>query len=283
MKVSGSYNGGELRPLTTEELPQTLSYLAAAPLRNLIIIGFLKSDGRCDDNTVFSFWKDGAYKGVGLLGSAAAWAGGVEVARALGEKARESGTSQLNTVVGLTDEVEAFLQASRDNRSRKTETHLLYVLRRGELNVPPPGPVSLRPARREEGEELFRIHSDLFFELVGSRLPEPENSKQRLLRRIESGKIWIACEQDKIVFKADLATETAEIVFIEAVWTIPDLRGQGIGLKALSALCAHLLDTHPMLVISLGKDRSHLEHFYQRIGFKYHGDYGDYTVVRFKQ
>jgi GNAT superfamily N-acetyltransferase len=281
MKVSGSYNGGELRPLTPEELPQALSYLAAAPLQNLILIGFLKSDGRCDDNTVFSFWKDGVHKGVGLLGSAAVWAGGAEVARALGEKARESGISQLNTVVGLTNEVETFLDASEDNRSRKTETHSLYALRRGELSVPPPGPVSLRRARPEEGEELFRIHSDLFYELVGRRLPEPETSKERMLRRIESGKIWIACELDRIVFKADLATETTEIVLIEAVWTDPALRGQGIGEKALSALCAHLLDTYPMLVLSLVNDHSHLERFYKRIGFKYHGDYGDYTVVRY--
>jgi len=61
----------------------------------------------------------------------------------------------------------------------------------------------------------------------------------------------------------------------------PGFARQGIGVRALSALCAHLLDTHPMLVLSLGKDRSHLVRFYQRIGFEYHGDYGDYTVVRY--
>jgi hypothetical protein len=31
----------------------------------------------------------------------------------------------------------------------------------------------------------------------------------------------------------------------------------------------------------LAKDRSHLERFYERIGFKCYGDYGDYTVVRY--
>src|SRR5687767_13827169 len=101
-------NGGELIPLSAEELPQTLSYLAAATLRNVILIGFLRS-GESLDKTLFAFWKDGLQKGVGLLGSVAAWAGGAEVAQALGEKARESEASQLTMVVGLTREVEVFL------------------------------------------------------------------------------------------------------------------------------------------------------------------------------
>jgi len=116
---------------------------------------------------------------------------------------------------------------------------------------------------------------------VGRPLPEPETSRERLLRRIEAGRVWVACELDKIAFKADVATESGEIVLIEAVWTSPEFRGQGIGRKALSALCAQLLEDYPILCLSLGKDRSHLERFYQRIGFKYYGDNGDYTVVRY--
>ena len=51
--------------------------------------------------------------------------------------------------------------------------------------------------------------------------------------------------------------------------------------EALSALCAHLLETYSMLCLSLLKDRSGLERFYTRIGFRYHGDDGDYAVVRY--
>jgi len=274
-------NRGELRPITAEELPETLSYLAAAPLRNLILIGFLKSGVASEDKTLFGFWKDGVHKGVGLLGSVAAWSGGPEVARALGEKALESGSSKLNLVVGLSEEVQVFLDASQDSRPGEMETHVLYVLRRGELQPVSRGSVSVRPARREEFEELFRIHTDLFFELVGRPLSEPEVSKQRLLRRIDEERVWIASEGDKIVFKADAASETDEVVLIEAVWTTPALRGQGIGIKALSSLCEHLLENHPMLCLSLGRDRPDLQRFYERIGFKYYGVDGDYTVVRY--
>ena len=274
-------NRGELRPIPAKELPETLSYLAAAPLRNLILIGFLKSGVGSEGTTLFGFWKDGVHKGVGLLGSVAVWSGGPEVARALGEKALESGISQLNMVVGLTDEVPVFLEASRDSRRGEMETHVLYVLRRGELQPTSHGGVSVRPARRKEFEELFRIHTDLFFELVGRPLSEPEVSKQRLLRRIVEGRVWIACEGDEIIFKADAASETHEVVLIEAVWTTPALRGQGIGIKALSDLCEHLLESYPMLCLSLGRDRPDLQRFYERMGFKYYGDDGDYTVVRY--
>lgn len=273
-------NRGELRPLTAEELPQTLSYLAADPLRNVIFIGFLKGTEICDDKTAFGFWKDEVLKGVGLLGSAATWTGGAEVAQALGEKVRESGP-RLNQVFGLTREVEVFLDASQDCRKGKTETHSLYVLRRGELNSASPNQTSICIACGAEWEELFRIHTDLYFELVGLPLPEPEISKKRLLRRIEAGRVWIACDDDKIVFKADVATETDDVCLIEAVWTTPDLRGRGLGSRTLTALCARLLETYPMICLSIGKDRSNLERFYERIGFKYYDENGDYTVVRY--
>lgn len=280
--VSGLFNGGELRTLTAEELPSALSYLASDTVRNLVMIGFLKTaTSQSQDGTFYGFWKNGILRGVGLLGNNAAWAGGVEVAQALGERARDSRSSQLNMVVGLAHEVEVFLEASQDKRSGKTERQLLYVLRRGELNANVTGHISLRPARRDEGGELFRIHRDLYFELVGHPLPEPKTSEQRLLRRIEDKRIWIASEGDKMLFKADIAFETKDAVLVEAVWTNPDSRGHGIGSRSLGTLCAHLLSTCPMVCLFFRKDHSHLRAFYESIGFKYHGDDGEYTVVRY--
>lgn len=284
MKVlSGLVNGGELRPLTAKELPDAVSYLASDAVRNLILIGFLKTavTSQPHDGTFYGFWKNGIQQGVGLLGDVAAWAGGVEVAQALGERARDSSSSQLNMVVGLAHEVEVFLHASQDKRSGNIETHLLYVLCRGELNSNVRSRISLRPARREECQDLFRIHTDLYFELVGHPPRRPEISEQRLLRRIEEERLWIAREGDKILFKADVTTETKDAVLIEGVWTNPDLRGHGIGGEALTALCGHLLSTYPMVCLFFVKDQSRLEAFYERIGFKYHGDCYDQTVVRY--
>lgn len=280
--VSGLFNGGELRTLTAEELPSALSYLASDTIRNLVMIGFLKTaTSQSQDGTFYGFWKNGILRGVGLLGNNAAWAGGVEVAQALGERARDSRSSQLNMVVGLAHELEVFLHASQDKRSGKTERLLLYVLCRGELNTNSRSRISLRPARSEECEDLFRIHTDLYFELVGRPLLKAKISEQRLLRRIEDERIWIAREGDKILFKADVASETKDAVLIEGVWTNPDLRGHGIGGEALTGLCGHLLSTYPMVCLFFVKDDSRLETFYERIGFKYHGDCYDQTVVRY--
>lgn len=279
----GVLNAGELKPFTVDELPPVFSYLASEAVRNLILIGFLKLGltSQTPAGTFYGFWKNGNLQGVGLLGDVAAWAGGVEMAQALGERARDSGSCQFKQLVGLEHEVEVFLKASQDKRSGKTETHLFYVLRRGELNTNAAGQISLSPARPEEYEELFRIHADLYLELAGQPLPEPITSAQRLLRRIEDGRVWIACEGDKILFKADVSSETDDAVLIEGIWTHPDLRGHGIGAKALSTLCSRLLLTFPMVCLCFRKDQSRLKTFYEGIGFKYHGDYGDYTLTRY--
>ncbi len=282
--VSGVLNAGELKPFAVEEeLSPIFSYLASDAVRNLFLIGFLELGltSQTPDGTFYAFWKNGNLQGVGLLGNVAAWAGGVEMAQVLGERARDLGSCQFKLVVGLEHEVEVFLKASQDKRSGKTETHLFYVLRRGDLNTNAAGQISVSRARPEKYEELFRIHNDLYFELAAQPLPEPITSGERLLRRIEDGKVWIVCEGDRIIFKADVTSETDDAVLIEAIWTHPDLRGRGIGVKALSTLCSHLLLIYPAVCLCFRKDQSQLKTFYEGIGFKYHGDYGEYTLTRY--
>lgn len=281
--LPGVLNAGELKPFAVEDLPTVSPYLASDPVKNLILIGFLRVGltSRTPDGTFYGFWKNGSLKGVGLLGNVAAWAGGVEMARVLGERARDSRCRRFRLVVGLEREVEAFLAASRDVRAGQTETLLFYALRRGDLSPGAAGPGSLRPARPEDYPELFRIHTDLYLELAARPLPQPATSAQRLLRRIEEGRVWIACEGDKILFKADVASETDDAVLIEAIWTHPDLRGHGIGTTALGDLCSHLLLTYPLVCLYFRKDHPRLKAFYERIGFRYRDEPGDYSVVRY--
>jgi ribosomal protein S18 acetylase RimI-like enzyme len=276
-------DAGKLRPFTPEELPSLFSYLSSEAVRNLILIGFLRVSltSETQDGTFYGLFRNGNLRGVGLLGTVAAWAGGAEMARALGERSRDSGSGQVKLLVGLEREVESFLEASRDERAGRTETHLFYVLRRGDLNPEITSSISLHPAGPEEYDELFRIHNDLYLELTSRPLPEPATSAKRLLRRIQEGRVWVAGEGSQIQFKSDVASETDDAVLIESVWTRPDLRGGGIGSKALSHLCSHLLSTHPLVCLYFRKDQSRLKSFYERIGFRYHGAQGDYTITRY--
>jgi hypothetical protein len=273
--LSNSSDRGELKPLASEDLPQAVSFLSADVIGNLILLGFLKTglSPQMSDRTYYGLWKNGKLEGVGLLGDLVTWAGGAEVAELLGDTALTSGGCNSKLLVGPEDEVEVFRRASRDSRSGTIETHLLYVLRRGELNVRSEGLVRLARASRENWEELVRVQTALYLELTGRALAEGRSPGDRVLRQIESGKTWIASEEGRIIFKADVSSEIDEAVLLEGIWTRPDLRGRGIGTTLLSELSSHLLSIYPMICLSFGKHQLRLKGFYERIGFKYHGEY----------
>jgi predicted GNAT family acetyltransferase len=89
-------------------------------------------------------------------------------------------------------------------------------------------------------------------------------------------------EADRILFKADVASQTDEAVLLEGVWTHPDVRGRGLGRRALGTLCSQLLNTHPMVCLCFREGQPGLRAFYEGIGFKHYRELGDYALVRYR-
>jgi predicted GNAT family acetyltransferase len=70
---------------------------------------------------------------------------------------------------------------------------------------------------------------------------DPEGFRQRCLRRIEQGRVWVWTEEGRLIFKADIVSETPEVKYVEGIWVTPDQRGRGYGLRCLSQLSRELL------------------------------------------
>jgi predicted GNAT family acetyltransferase len=133
----------------------------------------------------------------------------------------------------------------------------------------------LRVAVEDDAPEVARIHAEAYLEQHGvdPSQPDPASYHKRVLARIRQGRVWIIRQDDCITFKADVASETAQAVYLEGVWTRPSLRRTGIGSSALKDLCQRLLSRSSLVCLFVDALEQHLANFYQRIGFEMHASY----------
>ena len=55
--------------------------------------------------------------------------------------------------------------------------------------------------------------------------------------------MWV--EDGTLMFKADVITDTPEVVYLEGVWVDPSERGNGNGLRCMSQLNREFLNADP--------------------------------------
>src|SRR5436305_1557995 len=70
---------------------------------------------------------------------------------------------------------------------------------------------------------------------------DPHGFRLRCARRIEHGRVWVLAEAGRLIFKADVASQTPECTYVEGVYVERASRQQGYGLRCLSQLGQTLL------------------------------------------
>src|SRR5207237_4221775 len=101
----------------------------------------------------------------------------------------------------------------------------------------------LRRATLKELPAVLAVNARLAFAESGVNPldTDPEGFRLRLARRIEQGRVWVWCERGRLMFKADVLVETAEVNYLEGIYVHPDERGRGHGSRCLSQIGRELL------------------------------------------
>jgi predicted GNAT family acetyltransferase len=102
---------------------------------------------------------------------------------------------------------------------------------------------------------------------------DPEGFRRRCARRIEMGRVWVWVEDDRLIFKADIISETPEVIYLEGVWVNPAERGKGYGLRCVSQLGRELLERTGSLSMLVNERNSKALSLYRRAGYKLRGCY----------
>jgi len=114
------------------------------------------------------------------------------------------------------------------------------------------------------------VHAQMAFEESGVNPLErdPEGFRKRCARRIEQGRTWVRTDSGKLIFKADVISDTPAVAYLEGIWTNPRSRHQGFGLRCLSQLARTLLESSQSICILVNEQNQAAHRFYQRAGFK---------------
>ncbi len=264
--------------LTNGHKAEILAFLAERPLHTVYLSGFVLDNGVVSLLNRGSFYgyrnSLGQLEGVALIGHATLFEiRSDEALAAFASLAQNS--SRTHLLMGEPEKVVHFwnLYSKGGQAPRLMCRELLYEQR---FPVKVEKPVhGLRRATLRDLEMLLPIHAALACEESGVNPMErdPSGFRLRSARRIEQGRVWVLMENGRLIFKAEVVSDTPEVVYLEGIYVAPEDRGQGIGRRCLSQLTRNLLARTKLVSLLVNEENEGASQFYLKSGFKLRAHY----------
>ena len=257
---------------------EVLAFLALRPLHTVWMAGLVRDNGLVSPlnrGTFYACRNDaGEIEGVALIGHATLFE--ASTSAALATFARLAQThARAHMLLGEQERIAQFWQhyASGGQAARSFCRELLFEIRwpvgvRGSVKglrlatLADLDPIMLAQAGmacRESGVNPMQIDP------VGFRL--------RCARRIEQGRVGVMFENNELVFKSDIISETPDVIYLEGVYVSSHERGQAYGLRCLSQLSRNLLARVASVCLFVNEQNKDAQAFYQSAGFLYRHPY----------
>ncbi len=262
-----------LHKLTAKEEPEVLDYLQARPAHTFGLVGFIRTNGLVSPHNRGDFYgcrnATGELIGVALIGRHVLIE--TQCATALRAFAHLAQTrTDLFMMLGEPEVVEAFWQEySAGGQAIRRYCRELLMEQRWPVAVCQ-AVSQLRQATLADLDQIVPAHAQAAFEESGVNPLEvdADGFRQRCARRIEKGKTWVLIEDGKLLFKADVVTDSPKIIYLEGIWVDPDERGKGYASRCLSQLNANFLQRTQAVCILVNERLTAAQTFYGKVGFK---------------
>lgn len=260
-------------PLTAGAEAEVLSFLAARPIHTVTIASFIRDNGLVSPLNRGGFYGcrdgEGQLVGVALIGHATLVETESDAAlAAFARVARDC--PRAHVMMGESDKIGRFWEHyAEDGRSPRLICRELLMEQRWPIQVREAVP-GLRRGTSEDLDQVMAVQAEMAFAESGVNPLEadPEGFRRRCLRRIEQGRVWVLTEEDRLIFKADIVSETPEVKYVEGVWVAPGRRGRGYGLRCLSQLSRELLARSGAVTLLVNEKAPEAVAFYRRAGYK---------------
>ena len=282
-KVSGAGTNNETTSAAVSRLSngaeaKALSALSTPSLTNVIMSGFIGDNGLDSPLNRGSFYachdeqKD--LTGIALIGHTTLVEAFDESAmQAFARVARETPAKHL--LIGEHNAVLQFWNAYAVNGESPRLVHpILFLQRRDQFNDYEPVD-GLRLATKKDIEHVVLAQASMAFETCGvdPLKKDPAGFCARYLRRIEKQRVWVLIKDDRLVFKADVTSESEDVAYLEGVYVSPEERGKGIGRICMQAVGHILMLRKKAIYLFVEHDNPRLQSFYFNLGFSTGGNY----------
>ena len=263
-----------LQTLTEAERAEVLTFLELRPVHTVIMTGYISDNGLESTNNRGEFFgyrgTNGRLEGVALVGHLTLVESRSEDSlHAFAIIARNSAVP-IHIMMADGKTIETFWQYfTGDNREPRLKvTELLFELdfpflvQRCEWDV--------RLAKTDELAPIAEAHAEVAFVESGvdPLLKDRAGFLRRCLNRMEKGRTFVVFENGKLVFKADIAAETADVYYLEGIYVAPEQRGKGIGASCLAKLSLHLLDRKQPICLLTNADAKPAHRSFEKAGYK---------------
>ena len=264
--------------LSNEDEAEVSEFLSVRPLHTVMLTGFIRDNGLVSPLNRGTFYgcrnRKGDIEGVALIGHATLMETTTDRAlQAFAEITQKC--SNTHMIMGEKERIDEFwnyyAEGGQDVRPACRE--LLFELR-WPIAVHEQA-TELRQATADDLELVMAPQAQMAFEESGVNPMEknPDGFRQRCARRIEQGRTWVLVADGKLLFKAEIISDTTEVTYLEGIWVNPDERGKGYGLRCMSQLAQTLLSRSESLCLLVNEQNTAAQLLYKRAGYKLRSAY----------
>jgi len=264
-----------VQSLASGEEAEVLAFLAARPLYTVIMAGMIRDNGFVSplNRGTFHACRDaaGSLEGVALIGHVTMIETSNDTALHLFAGLAQQ-HQRAHVIIGEQDQLSRFWDSyGQAGQAPRLMCRELLLEQRWPVEVQEP--VGLRLATLNDLDLIAPVHAQMAFEECGVNPLEkdPIGFRQRVARRIELSRAWIWTVEGKLIFKADVQSETPEQIYLEGIYTHPDERGKGYGSRCLSQLGRTLLEKAQSLCVLVNEQNAPAARFYSKAGYKMRG------------
>ena len=273
-------------PLTEKDSErEVLAFLAERPVHTVVMSGLVRDNGLESPFNRGTFYacRNGAgrLEGVALIGHAVfVEARSLAALKAFAETAQDHRDAHM--ILGEQAMVGSFWDyyAPTGQPPRLFCRELLFEQ---QWPVAADSPVEgLRPASLSDLHLVLPVHAEMAAAESGVNPLEtdPQGFRLRCARRIESGRVWVLVEDGRLVFKADIASDTPECVYVEGVYVEPESRRRRYGLRCLAQLGRHLLGRTRIVSALVNEENAAAQALFHKAGYKLRGYYDTIFLER---
>lgn len=276
-ELSGSLESSAVSELGHADQTEVMEFLAARPVHTVFMVGLILDNGLLSPRNRGSFYgsrsRTGQLEGVALIGHATMVEAHTE--NSLVGFARVARNCQnAHLIRGEQESIDTFWRYYAD---AGREPRLISREQLFELNETPESveDVNLRPATIDDLEKVLAVNSSMAFEEGGTSplQRDPSGFRRRTARRIEQNRVWGWFEDNRLIFKADVVSETPQVTYLEGVYVHQEERRKGNGLRCLKKLSSILLNQSKSICLTVNDRNQKAIHCYIKAGFKLHSHY----------